>query len=202
MHLRRGPSASIAALAWAGVVAGHWIAYLVVVPGANARAETLAETGHGYWLAAVAAAFVLGVASATGMFARHLGRGIRRYAPTSATTHYRHLAVQLALLQTAMFVVQEILERAEVAAPLTTLLHGGFVLVGVATQVGVAAFVALALTWIGKVAELAGRLLSKPPAERHPRPARLAPAVQSLNGRPLVGTLRSRGPPALLATIR
>ncbi len=202
MDPRRRPSASIAALAWAGVVAGHWIAYLVAVPGANARAATLAETGHGYWLAAVAAAFVLGVSSVAAVFARHLGRGIRREVPMAATARYRRVVLQLAVLQIAIFVVQEILERVEAGAPLSTLVHGGFVLVGIAAQIAVAALVALALTWIGRAAELAGRLLSKPPAQTHARVPRLAVAIHVLISRPLVGTPGSRGPPALLVATR
>jgi hypothetical protein len=202
MDRRRRPLGSIAVLAWAGVVAGHWIAYVVAVPGADARTATLAETGHGYWLAAVAAAFVLGVASVAGTVARHVGRGIRREPPVSATARYRQLAVSLALLQTAMFVVQEILERVEAGAPLSGLLHGGFVLIGVGAQVVVAALLALALTSIGKVAEVAGRVLAAAPAERHPRGARSAPPVQAVAGRIIAGALGSRAPPSLLVANR
>jgi hypothetical protein len=202
MDRRRSPSGSIAALAWAGVVAGHWIAYLVAVPGADARATTLAETGHGYWLAAVAAAFVLGVASAAGTVARHVGRGIRRERPASATAGFRWFVVRLALLQTAIFVVQEILERVESGAPLSGLLRGGFVAIGVVAQVSVAGLLALALTWIGKLAEIAGRVLATAPAVRHPRMPRLTPTAHVLASRPITGTLGSRGPPQLLVAIR
>jgi len=198
MERRRTLTGPIAAAAWAGVVAGHWIAYLIAIPAANVRSATLAETGHGYWLAAMAAAFVLGVASAATTVVRGLVRGARRGPAGPPTGRYRDVAVRLALLQSAIFLVQEVLERAEVGAPLSGLAHDGFILVGIAAQIVVAALVALALTCLSRVSEVAGRVLfARPPARRRAAPCP-TPRPRPLLGRPAERADRTRAPPALL----
>src|SRR5919201_4769903 len=56
----------------AGAVLGHALTYLVTVPNADARAEVLAGTGHGYWPLAVATAVALSLLSAGTTITRRL----------------------------------------------------------------------------------------------------------------------------------
>src|SRR5205823_2832840 len=43
-------------MAAAGVVAGHWLAYVLAVPASAERARVLIASGHGYWSLAIKAA--------------------------------------------------------------------------------------------------------------------------------------------------
>ena len=188
----------MAAAAWAGVVAGHWIAYLIAIPAANVRSATLAETGHGYWLAAMAAAFVLGVASAATTVVRGLARGTRRGPAARPSARYRDVAVRLAVLQSAIFLVQEVLERVEAGAPLGGLLHDGFILVGILAQFAVAAILALALTCLARAAEAVGRALFAEPRARRQAAPYPDPPRGLLPERTATRAIRTRAPPSVL----
>src|SRR5947199_5749094 len=61
----------IAAVAMAGVLLGHWLAYVAAVPRGILRAETLAATGHGYWTEAVRVAAALGVSGVAALVLAH-----------------------------------------------------------------------------------------------------------------------------------
>jgi hypothetical protein len=125
------------------------------------RQQVLAETGHSYWAAAVALAMVCAVVAALTTIADHLGRGIRHDRPRGPWELYRAALIRLAALQSAVFLLQEVLERVRAGAPVSELLHGDFLVIGLAMQLVVAVVVALVLTLLGLSAEAIGRALSK-----------------------------------------
>ncbi len=88
-----------------GVLAGHWLAYRLVVPDAHVRSHVLAVSGHGYMAYAPAAVGVSAALIALGFVAVvfHEARGGR--AGTEAP------AWLVALLPPLAFVAQEYLER-------------------------------------------------------------------------------------------
>src|SRR5580765_4090696 len=90
--------------AFGGVVLGHWLTYLISVPGAGAREAFLAQTGHGYWPTAVAVALVFGVAALLGTVVLHVRLGARAAtSPHAPWERYRSTALRLAALQSAIF---------------------------------------------------------------------------------------------------
>jgi hypothetical protein len=198
MHRSRvGSRVPLAAAAIAAAVAGHALTYLFTVPAAQARALLLAESGHGYWPTAVAAAVVLGLLALVSTATRHFLRGFRR--PTRAPSRpegLEWLALRLALLQISIYVVQEVVERLAAGAPLAGMLHEGVLPVGVLVQILVACAVALALALLGHAAEAAGRALARLIAR---------PSATTVVHRPVprlrvasrhAGPLGSRAPPA------
>jgi hypothetical protein len=169
---RRVPLTALAAVA--GVVLGHGLAYMVTVPGAGAREALLLHTGHNYWSIAIATAVVFGAVSVIGTVVRHARLGAAKLAhATTAWERYRSSAIRLVALQSAVFVVQEILERMHVGAPVSGLFHGGILLAGLAVQILIAAALAVVLSWLGRAGEAIGRALAPAPARRVRR-ARLA----------------------------
>jgi hypothetical protein len=160
---RRVPLTGLAAVT--GVVLGHGLAYIVTVPGAGAREALLLHTGHNYWSIAMAMAVVFGAVSVIGTVVRHARIGAAKVAhSTTAWERYRSSAIRLVALQSAVFVVQEILERVHAGVAVSGLVHGGFLLVGLAVQILVAAALAVILSWLGRAAEAIGRALAPAPA--------------------------------------
>ncbi len=190
----------VAAAAVAGAVAGHAITYLAAFPNAGARDILLGRTGHRYFSSAIAVAVVFGVVASGGTVLRHFTRGSR--GEDSHGLHwwgrYRAAALRLVALQAAIFVVQEVAERLISGAPVASLLHGSFLLVGLAVQVLVAAAVALVLTGLGGAAEALGRRLgpaSLPIRGSAPRfPLRRSAVTVQFS----LGARVTRAPPAAL----
>lgn len=203
MHRSRvGSRVPLAAAAVAAAVAGHALTYLFTVPAAQARALLLAESGHGYWPTAVAAAVVLGLLALVSTTTRHFLRGFRRPArPERALARPERLewlALRLALLQISIYVVQEVVERLAAGAPVAGVLHDGVLVVGILVQILVACGVALALALLGHAAEAAGRALARLIARAARGPAvahRPAPRLRAASRH--VGSLGSRAPPSL-----
>jgi hypothetical protein len=196
----RAPLIAFAAIT--GVVLGHWIAYVVAVPGVGARDALLAETGHGYWPTAVALAVVFGIAATAGTVVRHLTRGIRRDAlPAAGWERYRSTALRLASLQASVFAVQEVVERLGAGAPLAGLAHDGFIVVGLAVQVLVAAALALLLVCLGRTAEAIGRAITPTLRSGRTRTRFVLPPAPALRAT-LAGSSRlTRAPPTLATRI-
>src|SRR5919198_2525970 len=91
-------------VAAAGTVLGHWLAYLIAIPGETTRARVLGESGHGYWLSAVQVAMALaGVALAL--------VAVRRLRSPSLEPADGSTLLRLAFYQVSLFVVVEIIER-------------------------------------------------------------------------------------------
>jgi hypothetical protein len=159
----------LAGAAVAGAVVGHGFAYALAVPEPGRRLALLAGTGHQYWSAAIAAAIVLGL----GSFGATLGRSFRiglAAGGRSAPEPPGRLVGRLALLQVTIYLVQELIERAAAGVPLGGPVNGRLLVSGVAVQLLVAAALAVALGWAGRVAEVAGRALRRRLHGSHPRP--------------------------------
>jgi hypothetical protein len=190
--LRRLP---LAGAAVAGAVAGHALAYVLTVPETGPRLALLAATGHAYWPAAIAAALVLGLVSLGATVTGRFRAGLRP-GPARPAEPLSRLAVRLALLQIAIFLVQEVLERAAAGAPLATLLDARLLAAGMLVQILVAAVLATVLTLSGRAAQAAGRALRlrgrrRPATVRRPRPV-----VHARRSRLLAAGLGGRAPPA------
>lgn len=201
---RAGYRLPLAAAAIAAAVAGHALTYLLTVPAAQARALLLAESGHGYWPTAVAAAVVLGLLSLVSTTARHFLRGFRRPSrapvrggPAGRPERLERLALRLALLQISIYAVQEVVERLAAGAPVAGVLHDGVLPIGILVQILVACAVALALALLSHAAEAAGRALARLIA----RPTGAATIYRPLPGLRAswrhTGSLGSRAPPSL-----
>jgi hypothetical protein len=157
----------LAGAAVAGAAVAHTLIYLVKVPDTRARAAVLAATGHGYWSVAVAAAIVFGLVAVAATIARHFRHGAGAAVPPALPDRVDQLGLRLALLQSAIFVVQEGIERLAAGAPVGTLAAApSLLLTGIAVQVLVALGVAAVLAGLGRAAEAVGRALraAGPPA--------------------------------------
>jgi hypothetical protein len=179
---RIAPSALlVAAAAGAGAVLGHALTYLLVVPSAGARDALLASTGHSYWSAAVLAAAVLGLLSAGTVAVRGFTGGLRG-EETIGPEGIGRLALRLGAIQSVIFVLQEVIERLEAHAPLTTLLTGRLLLVGVLVQTLVAVALAFVLFFIARAAAAAGHALRRAAPVRPsplPHPVRVVAVRQT-----------------------
>jgi hypothetical protein len=142
----------------AGAVVGHMLAYALAVPEAAARLALLVTTGHAYWSAAIAAAAVFGLGSLATTLLRRFRAGLLPHRSRPDEPLGR-LAAQLAGLQLTIYLVQEMLERVAVGAPLASLLDGRLLAVGVLVQVAIAVGLAILLCTAGVAAEAAGRAL-------------------------------------------
>jgi hypothetical protein len=168
----------LAGAAVAGAAVAHTLIYLVKVPDTRARAAVLAATGHGYWSVAVAAAIVFGLVAVAATIARHFRHGTGAAAPPALPDRVDQLGLRLALLQSAIFVVQEGVERLAAGASVGALATApNLLFTGIAVQVLVALGVAAVLAGLGRAAEAVGRALraAGPPATSTvlaPRPAR------------------------------
>jgi len=184
----------------AGVVVGHWITYLIAVPGASPRAALLAQTGHGYWPTAVAIALVFGAMALAGTVARSLRRGLRAdpaaARPRTGWERYRSTALGLAALQTSVFVLQEVIERLASGAPLGSLTHEGFLLLGIAVQILIAAGVTCLLLLVGRTAEAIGRALAAASKLRRVRVRFVLPTLAPPAAATLLGPRLTRAPPS------
>jgi hypothetical protein len=169
----------VAGAAVAGAAFAHALLYLVEVPDTKARNAVLAATGHAYWSVAVAAAIVLGLAAAGSTAIRHFRHG--RAEVSLAPDRVDRLALRLALYQSAIFVVQEGVERLAAGGSSGDLTAASnLLLTGIAVQVLVALGVAAVLAGLGRAAEAVGRALraagtaspGRAPARRPARPVR------------------------------
>ena len=141
---RRFATLSVAA---AGVLAGHWLTYLVSVPDARARTATLAATGHGYLSLAGELVTLLAALSIAAVFVGALvdaGTGPRPG---------RTLALRLSAIQVAAFLAMEVLERVLAGSPVGALARSAILPVGVVANVGVALLGAIVLRWILRTAD-------------------------------------------------
>jgi hypothetical protein len=172
-------------LALGGVLAGHTLAYRLLVPDGHARAAELAATGHGY----LARANTLGLAAAiVALAALFLGRLLgAETAPTSS------IAARLVGFQLAAFASMEVLERLTAGAGLRHL--PAVLLVGLPVQAIVAASIAVLARFLLRTADLLAALGRDPSP-----PSRLALASLPMPAAPQAsaaswGAPPGRGPP-------
>ena len=139
-------SAPAVILALAGVVVGHALTYLLVLPHAHERAAVLRETGHAYFasfaeLAVLAGAVALGV-----VFLRHLTTASRRRSPGMPGF------ASLASLQVVGFAAMEVTERVASGTPLAEFVRERL-FVGLLVQVAVAWLLARIVQLVHAAAE-------------------------------------------------
>jgi hypothetical protein len=186
---------SLLGVAVSGAVIAHWLAYVLAIPAAHARAEVLAASGHSYWVMAIKMAVVLGLAALGALFLRHLGRPPSTWE--SGQEAFSAIAARLSLLQVIAFVALEVTERLMVGAPVAHLFHHRLFLMGLALQLIVASAGALLLLWFSRTVERVAEALRRP---RLPRPC---PAVlrtirieiQAIPVDPVADGVGLRGPP-------
>jgi hypothetical protein len=182
-----------AGMAVAGVVLGHWLAYLFAVPDSLVRAEILAASGHSYWLLAVKAAVVLGFVSLGTVFVRHLGA--QSPGERAGSDRLVSLAARLSFVQVLAFTAMEVTERVAAHAPVAEMFGHHLFVLGLAVQVVVAFGGALILLWFGRAAARLCAVL-RPLSVSRPAAARVWPDLPS--ARPvevLAGAGGVRGPP-------
>jgi len=183
----------LGALAFAGAVGGHMLAYALVEPGEHERTELLLSTGHGLWpvVAALAlAALVAGLAGCLRDGARCL------LGPPYHRALYASTAGTLAAVQVCSFVLLETAERTLAHGHLHHVMGEPAVVVGMVVQVVSALIGAALLVLFERVVEHL--------RDREPRSAvRSAPSVPipclGTGSRRLpVGCCKPRGPPSSL----
>jgi hypothetical protein len=195
---RKGTGAALPswaiATALGGVLLGHGLAYAVAQPDAHARAGLLAQTGHAYLHLLEGPAAFLAAATVAALFLSRLTR-LDQGSRLARGVTFWHLAG----LQVTVFVGMEVAERLVAGVPLTELLHGGLLAIGVVTQLLVAA----AIVWImRRVPTIAARTAAalRSAAWSAPRPALVVVAPPA--GLPHRSPERSvepiRGPPSPL----
>jgi hypothetical protein len=176
-----------------GLVAGHFLTYVLVAPATAHRAALLRATGHAYFSKALAAAAALG-AIAMGLSA---ARGWARRFASRPALGWRELATAMAAVQLAGFVALEILEREIVRTSVGGI--GAVLPAGFAVEAAVAAVVATLLCLTVRAAETIARAVSAR-TMRRPRGSISSPAPRVRTVRPILELLSStiavRGPPA------
>ena len=135
---------------------GHTIAYLIALPVADDRASVLDVSGHGYWSSATLLAMVLFSWAVATHVREHFQAGRNHAGPPST----RGLGRRLAVAQVVLFVLLELTERAVSGEQLTSLEDHHLLLIGVITQVVVAAGLANLCSWLARAASRLGRRLS------------------------------------------
>ena len=191
---RRPPLSTLLTAAAFGAVAGHALTYMVAISDPVTRQLLLAATGHGYLPAVVPAALILGIFAALSTVIRHLG-GHRENSVDRWT--WGRTIETLGLLQCAIFLTQETIERIAVGAPLETLFHDHLLPIGLLVQLGVAVVVTLVLFALGRTVEAVAAALSRrAPVPRGGRSFAPVP-MSSLRSRLVAVAGSIRAPPAM-----
>jgi hypothetical protein len=180
-------------LAVGGSQAAHWLAYRLLAPGGSERAHLLTATGHGYldYLP-----IALAVCTAVALIA-FLGQ-VQALVRSPGSTAGPSLS-GFAALPPALFVCQEVLERAANGSDASWLVATEpTFLVGLALQVPVALLAYLCALVLLRAAEAIATVLAHARPAPAPAPASMAPATVRL---PPIGILAlgypMRGPPAV-----
>ena len=186
---------SFGGVAAAGVILGHWLSYRLAMPNGALRQHVLAESGHSYWLLAVRAAILLGLAGAGAIVGRQMLTAGRE---AGTVDRYVNSALRLGALQLAGFAAMEVAERAVSGAPIAGMfVHHIFVL-GLAVQFLVACaggLVVVALSRAGRRVALA--LRGRAPMPRAQALPRWLPSPSRRRLPVLGGAAGLRGPPRL-----
>jgi hypothetical protein len=128
-------------IAVGGVLAGHWLTYLVVAPAASSRAAILQQTGHAYLGLANDVALVVALAALATMF-------IGQLADPTPVGRLPGVAARVIRFQVCAFVLLEVLERVTAGAPLAELIHTGILPIGIAAQAAIGYIAAQAIRWL------------------------------------------------------
>ena len=172
-----------------GVLAGHWLTYLVVAPLAGSRATILHQTGHSYLGMANDLALVAALAAMASMFIAQLA-GPAPAGPLLGITG------RVVRFQVCAFVALEVLERLTAGSPLSELIRSGILPIGVAAQVTVGFLAALAIRWLVRTADRVAAALGRvagPPRRDVARPLLPEPIFVAIF--PHLSAAGVRGPP-------
>jgi hypothetical protein len=142
-----------------GVIAGHWLTYLVVAPIAGSRATILHQTGHSYLGLANDLALVAALAALASMF-------IAQLTNPMPSGHLLGITGRVVRFQVCAFIALEVLERVTAGSPLSELIRSGILPIGVAAQITIGFLAAFAIRWLlraaDRVAEALGHAAAAP----------------------------------------
>jgi hypothetical protein len=197
LRSRRGLRAfPVFAIAVVGVLAGHALSYALAIDDHHHRDAVLTATGHGYlsWAAKLSVALSLAAAGAVILRALDRADGGAPAEPTAA--RLRWLFARLSVLQTAIFAVLEVAERAFAGVPIAEVTDHLFLPLGIAMQAVVALAGAIILVLLHRaVAGLVALRRAIAPGARVARePSRPRPADVVVTTLP-AGSAGVRGPP-------
>jgi hypothetical protein len=140
---------------------------------------------------------ILGIFAALSTVIRHLG-GHRENSVDRWT--WGRTIETLGLLQCAIFLTQEAVERVAVGAPLGTLFHDHVLPIGLLVQLGVAVVVTLVLFALGRTVEaVAAALSQRAPAPREGRSFAPVP-TSGLRSRLIAVAGSIRAPPTVASS--
>jgi hypothetical protein len=154
------------AVAVGGVLAGHWLTYLVVAPLADSRATILHQTGHSYLGLANDVALVVALAAMASMFIAQLMNPV-------PAGRLLGLTGRVVRFQVCAFVALEVLERVTAGSPLPDLIRSGILPIGIAAQITIGFLAAFAIRWLLRTADRVAAALGRaavPPRRDVPRP--------------------------------
>ncbi len=183
-------------LASAGVLAAHVLAYVLTEPDAHARSHLLESTGHRYWSVFVAAGLAVLVAG----LARFVLGALTdpRRDPGSRVLTFTFVAIRLAVLQVAGFLLLEALERTWGPQGIEQLIEEQAVAIGLLLQVVAALIGALVVVALTRTVELLLRSRSFLPEPSAPRSSRPPVLLLPRRFEPASGSGTLRGPPQAL----
>jgi hypothetical protein len=154
------------AVAVGGVLAGHWLTYLVVAPIAGSRAMILHQTGHSYIGLANDVALVAALTAMASMF-------IAQLTNPAPAGHLLGISGRVVRFQVCAFVALEVLERVTAGSPVTELIRTGILPIGIAAQLVIGMLAAFAIRWLLRAADrvaAAMRCVAAPPRRDVSRP--------------------------------
>ena len=183
------------ATAAAGVLVGHWIAYLLTFADGHTRASVLAATGHRYLPFAADLSIVLLLAAVGAVIVRQLDAASpeRERRPIALVAR---LGGRLWLLQGSIFVAMEVAERLGSGSPIAGVFRDHLLVVGLAAQLLVALAGAVLLLLLHRTAVVIVAAVRRLPT---PQPPRVVGAdsirISAMPLSPLAGATGVRGPP-------
>ena len=177
-----------AGLAAGGVLAGHSLAYAIIAPDAAVRGRLLASTGHGYLPAANVLTLLAVLATLGALF---LGRLTRPWA----TPGWKALSTRVAALQIGAFLAMEVFERLSSGTPLSGLLHGGLLPVGIVVQLPVAGIVAALVRLTLRASDAVAAVMGRAPRLPSGRASVLPHFTLRAPSQPEILLSFGRGPP-------
>lgn len=180
--MRRARVATLLAMAWAGLMAGHRLTYMVLP-----AADEMFTDGHGYLGPAGVTAGALAVMA--GAFCLTVGSMRKRHLQLPAM----RLLAAVCTIQVTGFGLQEVLERVVVGAPLTGL--ATVFLLGIPVQILAAAVATLLAVGLYAAGGALARLLAPPDPAPPAHARKLFPVRLNAGGASVSGGRWTRGPP-------
>lgn len=182
----------VTAMAACGLLAAHWLDYVLVVPDAQHRHDLLFRTGHGYLPSVVGVVIAAGLVAAIASTALGLTGSARRKRSLRADV------LLLALAQTGAFVALESVERI-----LSRLANDGRFFIVIAVGTALQLLTASAATFIVRLLQRAGEALRDLLVKDRPEQVVVRSVVEPIADVPreqvLVLARAPRAPPVFLA---